>query len=111
MKIRLCVTVLGLAACVAPAAARETTPSLPAVKAEAVHYVVDCQHRRPPAQREVGEWTGQRNFGQVYDSRRRLMAEVARACRRDGIRQVQLVSRDADAPGGSPLLAAVGRDP
>lgn len=70
-------------------------PLLPAVKA--VLYTVDCVDRAPPSQREVGDWTGQYNLGQVYDTRARLMGDVARACQRPGVGAVQLV-RDAGSP-------------
>jgi hypothetical protein len=53
--------------------------------------VVDCAKPALPSQREVGEMTGQYNFGQVYATRARLMAEAHRACQRKGIAQVRLV--------------------
>lgn len=80
----------------APAAIAGEAQSLPQV--QAVQYVFDCQGPRAlPSQREVGEWTGQHNFAQVYETRQKLMAEVARACRRRGIEQVQIVSNAGPA--------------
>lgn len=97
-----------LAAIAAPAAAQTSTPTLPAVQAEAVLYVADCERRVLPSQREVGEWTGQHNFSQVYDTRQRLMAEIGRACQKVGIEQVRVVSRTrADTP--TELVAIAGR--
>jgi hypothetical protein len=80
-----------LAAIAAPVAAEQPTTSLPAVTAEAVLYVADCQDRALPTQRQVGEWTGQHNFSQVYATRQRLMAEIGRACQRAGAEQVHVV--------------------
>ena len=78
------------AACSAPAAFAEDMPSLPQV--QVVQYVFNCAAPRSlPSQREVGEWTGQHNFSQIYQTRQKLMAEVARACHREGIEQVHLV--------------------
>ena len=85
----LSVLVAGAAGCAPAAFAGEAQP-LPQV--QAVQYVFDCTAPRAlPSQREVGEWTGQHNFAQVYETRQKLMAEVARACNRAGIEQVQLV--------------------
>lgn len=80
----------------APAAIAGEAQSLPQV--QAVQYVFDCRAPRAlPSQREVGEWTGQYNFAQVYDTRRKLMATVARACNKAGIERVNLVMQ---APAG-----------
>ena len=89
---------IALAAVVAPAIASETTP-------DAVTLVVDCGHRALPSQREVGDWSGERNFGQAYAARQRLVAKIMHACRRSGIEQVQLTLRAPDAERGTPLLA------
>src|SRR4051794_9728413 len=75
-----------------PVAAQEPPRSLPTVEVEAVVYVADCGHRALPSQRQVGEWTGQHNFSQVYATRQQLMAGIGRACRKDGIEQVQVLS-------------------
>ena len=113
MKIHACIVLSGavvLAALAAPVAARDATPSLPAVEADRVHYVVDCQHRSLPSQREVGEWTGQHNFSQVYDTRERLMGEIGRACQRHGIDQVRLVSRNDTLVRGRYLAVLASRN-
>lgn len=89
----------------APVAAQDPMPSLPTVKAEAVRYVAACDRRSLPSQRDVGEWTGQHNFSQVYATRERLMAEIGRACQRGGIEAVQVVSRDGQAPRELQLVA------
>lgn len=89
----------------APAAAQDPMPSLPTVKAEAVRYLANCDRRVLPSQRDVGEWTGQHNFSQIYDTRERLMAEIGRACQRGGIEAVQVVSRDGQAPRELQLVA------
>lgn len=75
----------------APAAFAGEAQSLPQV--QAVRYVFDCRVRTLPSQREVGEWAGQHNFAQVYDTREKLMAAVARACSREGIERVNLVQQ------------------
>lgn len=89
----------------APVAAQDPMPSLPTVKAEAVRFVADCDRRILPSQRDVGEWTGQHNFSQVYYTRQRLMAEIGRACQRGRIEAVQVVSRDGHAPRESQVVA------
>lgn len=92
----LSLLVAGAAGCAPVAFAGEAQP-LPQV--QAVQYVFDCTAPRAlPTQREVGEWTGQNNFAQVYETRQKLMAEVTRACNRAGIEQVQLV-REQPAAG------------
>jgi len=74
----------------APAAFASDVQSLPQV--QAVQYVFDCAGPRTlPSQRQVGEWTGQHNVTQIYQTRQKLMAEVARSCNRAGIEQVHLV--------------------
>ncbi|MFT3763765.1 MAG: hypothetical protein QM761_14385 [Pseudoxanthomonas sp.] len=87
----------------APAALAGEAQSLPQV--QAVQYVFDCAAPRVlPSQREVGEWTGQHNFAQVYQTRQKLMAEVARACNKSGVARVQLV-RQAPAREADPAEA------
>lgn len=109
MKTLTCLATLVLAVLAAPIPAQEPTHSLPTVRAEAVLHVVDCDKRSLPSQREVGEWTGQHNFSQVYDTRKRLMAEVGRNCRKSGIEQVQFVSRTDTAARGLHLVAVTAR--
>lgn len=99
---------LVLAAIAAPVAAQKATPSLPPVTAQAVLYVADCQQRALPTQREVGEWTGQHNFSQVYATRQRLMSEIGRACQQTGVEQVRVVLQ-ARAPAARELVAVVDR--
>lgn len=90
----------------APAAIAGDAQSLPQV--QAVQYVFDCSGPRTlPSQREVGEWTGQHNFAQVYETRQKLMAEVARACHGDGIERVQLVHNRAIDTGARREVAYV----
>ncbi len=89
MNAKLVFASLSLIAAIAPAAFAADTQPLPQV--QAVRYMFDCRVRALPSQREVGEWAGQHNFAQVYDTRRKLMAEVARACGREGIERVNLV--------------------
>ncbi|MCY7313904.1 MAG: hypothetical protein LH491_09825 [Pseudoxanthomonas sp.] len=55
------------------------------------YLLVDCAAPKLISQREAGELTGQANFTQVYATRTRLMAEVRRACRREGITRVAIV--------------------
>lgn len=113
MKTRSCIAPLVLAAFAAafaaPVSAQEPTQSLPTVRAETVLHVVDCHKRSLPSQREVGEWTGQRNFSQVYETRKRLMVEVGRNCKSPGIEQVQVVSRTNTAAQGMRLVAVNAR--
>ncbi len=103
------VAALVIAAFAAPTAAQEPPQSLPTVRAEAVLHVVDCGNRSLPSQREVAEWTGQHNFSQVYDTRKRLMAEVGRNCRKSGVEQVQLVSSRTPAPRDLHFVAVANR--
>ena len=58
---------------------------------------LECQSLHRPTQREVGEWTGQHNFAQVYETRARLMGQLIQACRRSGAAQVKVVL-EQDAP-------------
>ena len=110
MNSRSYIAALAFAIIASPVAAQEPPRSLPTVRVEAVVYVADCGHRMLPSQRQVGEWTGQRNFSQVYASRQQLMAQVGRLCRKDGIGQVHVVStaapaaRDVYAGAASPAV-------
>jgi len=99
---------LVLAAIAAPIAAQKPTPSLPPVTAQAVLYVADCQDRALPTQREVGEWTGQHNFSQVYATRQSLMSEIGRACQQTGVEQVRVV-RETSAGAATELVAVADR--
>lgn len=69
---------------VAPADAAEAPVGAPGI-------VIDCARPSLPSQRSVGEMTGQHNFGQVYATRTRLMAEVRRACERAGTTRVLVI--------------------
>lgn len=105
MDIRTVLAAGLLAACAAPACAQHAT-TLPPVRAGAL-FVADCAHPALPSQRQVGEWTGLHNFGQVYAAREQLMGDISRACRRPGAGHVQLVrqsGRRGDA-GRRPALA------
>lgn len=83
--------VAALAACAAPAFAQDDgLPSLPAV--EATGFVAECAHPSLPSQRQVGDWTGLHNLGQVYAARTRLMADIGRVCRRAGVTGVQVLA-------------------
>ena len=94
---RNAVAILVLAVIAGPVLAQKPAASLPPVTAQGVLYVADCEERTLPSQREVGEWTGQHNFGQVYATRQRLMAEIGRACQQTGVEQVRVV-RETRAP-------------
>lgn len=93
----------------APVAAQEPMRTLSAIPVQGIYYVADCGHRVLPSQRQVGEWTGQANFSQVYDTRQRLMAEIGRACQRPGAERVNLVLQRDPARDSSParLVAQV----
>lgn len=91
------------AACTAPAFAQEGVTTLPPIGV--TRFVADCTVPRLPTQRQVGEWTGLHNFGQVYAARERLMAGIGRACQRPGVGRVQVVTRSL--PQGEPRLVAV----
>ncbi len=86
-RIRFAAAVL--AACTAPAFAQEGATTLPSVRV--TRFVADCSSLRLPTQRQVGEWTGLHNFGQVYAARERLMAGIGRACQQRGVDRVQVV--------------------
>ncbi len=92
MNSRSYIAGLVFAIIASPVAAQEPPRSLPTVEVEAVVYVADCAERSLPSQRQVGEWTGQDNFSQVYATRQQLMAGIGRACRKDGIGQVRVLS-------------------
>jgi hypothetical protein len=91
------------AACVAPASAQEGATTLPSVRA--TQLVADCAHPGLPTQRQVGEWTGWRNFGRAYAARERLMAGIGRACQRPGVGRVQVVMRASPARGEPRFVA------
>ena len=98
------------AACAAAALPAGAGPH-PLPPVQAVLQVVDCVDRAPPLQREVAGWTGQHNAGQAWATRQRLMAEVARACRREGIGEVWLVLEPGahGGPGAPAVVAAAPR--
>lgn len=81
------------AACAAPAFAQQGS-TLPPVRV--ARFVADCAPPRLPAQRQVEEWAGLHNFGQVYAARERLMARIGRACQRRGVSHVQIVVRQGE---------------
>ncbi|GAB3100804.1 hypothetical protein [Lysobacter terrae] len=94
MNAGIRMVLVGLAlTCPAAGAGERTAASLPPVTAQAVLYVTDCAQRALPSQQAVGEWTGQHNFSQVYNTRQRLMAEIGRACQRTGVEQIHVVAR------------------
>lgn len=95
---------------VSAAASAQEPATLPAVQAQGVLQVFDCGARALPSQRQVGEWTGQHNFSQVYDTRQRLMADIGRACRRDGIERVLLVAEFAPAAVGGRRSVRIAPD-
>lgn len=78
-----------VAACAAGAFAQQGTAPLPD---RGTSFVAECAPPRLPAQRQVGEWAGLHNFGQVYAARERLMARIGRVCQRHGVSRVQVVS-------------------
>ena len=88
-RIRFAVGLFG--ACTAPAFAQEGATMLPPIGVTS--FVADCTSPRLPTQRQVGEWTGLHNLGQVYAARERLMAGIGRACQRRGVGRVQVVTR------------------
>ncbi len=93
------------AACIAPVFAQEGATTLPSVRV--TRFVADCTSPRLPTQRQVGEWTGLHNFGQVYAARERLMAGIGRACQRRGVGRVQVVTHPlAD---GQPRIVAMAQ--
>ena len=97
------------AACVAPAFAQDGATTLPSVRV-VTRFVAECAHPSLPTQRQVGEWTGLHNFGQVYSARGRLMADIGRACRRPGIAHVQ-VAMHPDPAQGEPRFTAIALRP
>lgn len=109
MNVRPCIATLSILCAVhaAPAAAQDPVQSLPTV--QAVQYVFDCDQRSLPSQHQVGEWTGQHNVSQVYATRQRLMGEVARACNRSGIEQVQIIGQAGATSSELQLVAVATR--
>ena len=93
------------AVCTAPAFAQEGAAALPSVRVTG--FVADCTSPRLPTQRQVGEWTGLHNFGQVYAARERLMAGIGRACQRRGVARVQVVMHPLAQ--GEPRIVAVAQ--
>lgn len=94
-------TAIGLAflfGAAVPAWAQEPPTTLGGVQASVSRHIFDCSAPMLPTQREVGEWTGQQNFGQVYATRARLMVEVGRACQRPGATRVNLVLERRQPP-------------
>ncbi|CAM5614568.1 hypothetical protein [Rhodanobacter lindaniclasticus] len=71
------------AACTVPAFPQAGPQDVPLVRGP--RFGPGWQAPRLPTQREVGEWTGLHNFGQVYAARERLMAGIGRACQRRGV--------------------------
>ena len=92
MNSRSYIAALAITILAGPVVAQEPPRSLPTVEVEAIVYVADCADRSLPSQGQVGEWTGQDNFSQVYATRQQLMAGIGRACRKEGIGQVHVVS-------------------
>ena len=107
MNHRIRFTAGMFAACAMSAFARQSAAAQPLV--QATGFVVDCASPRLPAQREVGEWTGLHNFGQVYAARERLMADIGRACRRRGAGRVQVTVHPPAQ--GEPGTGAVAQQP
>lgn len=103
MNRHLCIALL-LAVTTTPAIAQESSQTLTTVQVRGALYVAECNHRVMPSQREVGEWTGLHNFGQVYAARERLVSDISRVCRRPGIARVQIV-RDEDPEEGTRYVA------
>lgn len=95
-----------VAVCVAPAFAQDLdgATTLPSVRVT-TQFVADCAHPNLPTQRQVGEWTGLHNLGQVYAARERLMAEIGRACQRPGVGRVQVVMHPNPAQGEPRFVA------
>ena len=104
MNRRFRVAAALLAACIAPAFALESA-TLPTVRVTA--FVADCASPRLPTQRQIGEWTGLHNFGQVYAARERLMAGIGRACQRQGVSRVRVVMHPFAR--GAPRIVAIAR--
>lgn len=101
-------TALLLPACVA--SAHEPLQTLPPV--QVVQHVFDCNNPRTlPTQAQVQEWTGLRNFGQVYAARTSLMGDVAHACRKPGVATVNLVMREQRAETAGPGRRVASREP
>lgn len=84
-------TLLLMSAAFSVSAQEPEATTLRGVKAQPIQHVFDCGRRTLPTQRQVGEWTGQHNFSQVYATRARLMGDVARYCKKPGVEQVNLV--------------------
>lgn len=70
--------------------------------------VFDCAEPALLDQRAVAAATDQHNFGQVYATRARWMAEARRACRRHHAARVQLVREATPPPRDDRQLARSG---
>lgn len=108
MNTKIIIAITCLLVCAAVSAQEPAT--LPAVQAQGVLHVFGCGARALPSQRQVGEWTGQHNFSQVYDTRQRLMADIGRACQRDGVDQVRLVGEAAPVAAGGHRIVRIAPD-
>jgi hypothetical protein len=95
-----------LATVAAPAFAQDSLPPI-----QVAPYVANCERPSLPTQRQVGEWTGLQNFGQVYAARERLMADIGRACQRPGVDRVKVVIEDGQGreDAGRRVAVASGR--
>lgn len=89
---RMIETALLVAVAIAFAPARAADPD-PVQESAPERIAIDCDRPVPPTQKEVGELADQHNAGQVYATRQRVMAEVRRACQREGIGGVLLVPK------------------
>lgn len=107
MNHRIRFTAGMFAACAMSAFAQEGATTQPSVRVTG--FVADCASPRLPTQREVSEWTGLHNFGQVYVARERLMAGIGRACRRRGAGRVQVTVHPPAQ--GEPGTGAVAQQP
>lgn len=102
-RIRFVATLF--AACATTTFAQEGATTLPSVRVP--RFVADCTSPHLPTQRQVGEWTGLHNFGQVYAARERLMAGISRACQRRGVGRVQVVMHPLAQ--GEPRIVAMAQ--
>ena len=80
--------------------------SAPVLAGEPASVAIDCARPTLPSQRAIGELAGQQNVGQVYATRARVMAEVRRACQRDGTAGVLLVRTQAESPADMRRVAS-----
>lgn len=76
------------------------------VPSAASTLLVSCDNGSRPSQRDVGQLLETNNAGQAYAARGRLMAQVRRACHKEGVQQVALLaSRPAPVVAGSNAVA------